>query len=354
MLNEEAFRVLRCQQSSSEKKMRLFRLPAYISYIIGVILISFISVSVFGNNCVNDGDSSRLSALTLKSGSKSRWAVVALTRKLNAEDTRARNEAIASRISPFAKKHNVTVVFFSEVEPPAGSMSAWKRTFQDIADVKFINTAEKKLSLEEGGNEKGFGYKYMCKFFSIDMYEYLREFDYYLRLDSDSYITRLKYDIFQWALDNNVGYGYAARKLEAHKETRDTLPSFTQKYLDRCDIQPRAMIEPLTLCFNFYNNFHIGRVAFWLRAEVKHYLQAILDSNGIAKHRWGDSTIQAYAVRMFMHPDEIQLVPDFAYIHGSHANMQVDTLHNGRNTRLPQKLDPLPNKYTSLNEKFAF
>ena len=32
------------------------------------------------------------------------------------------------------------------------------------------------------------------------------DYDYYLRLDSDCYVTKLNYDIFQWAEDNNVSY----------------------------------------------------------------------------------------------------------------------------------------------------
>lgn len=303
-------------------------------------------VHVLANTCVPKGGiASEVNSPSLRPKDKKSWAIVALTRKLGAEDTRVRNEAIAWRIKPYAHKHNLTVVFFSEVELPADSFQSWNRIFKGIADVKYINTAEKKLSKGEGGNDKGFGYKYMCKFFGIDMYEYLKDFDYYFRLDSDCYITRLKYDVFQWAEDHALGYGYAARKLEAHKETRETLPKFTQTYADGCSMAPAVTAEPLTTCFNFYNNFHMGRVSFWRRPDVKHYLNAILASSGIAAHRWGDSTIQAYAVRMFMDPDQVLFVPDFAYVHGSHQNMQIDTAQNGRNTRLPQKLGPLPNKF---------
>ncbi len=284
------------------------------------------------------------------------------------------------------------------------------------------------MSVAEGGNDKGFGYKYMCKFFSVDIYDYLQEYDFYFRLgmccasydvndmisccrcdilltttltfspffsptskshsipshpipsnsipshpipphhipshpipshriaDSDCYITRLDYDIFQWAEDNDIGYAYAARKLEGHKPTRDTLPQFTQDYMDTCQLSPAAALtvtEPISLCYNFYNNFHLGSVAFFRQANVQHYLRAVLESGNIGKLRWGDSTIQAYAVRLFMDPQRVLYVPDFAYVHESHGNMQIDTANNGKSTRLPQKLEPLPRNAKSAPEKKA-
>jgi len=42
----------------------------------------------------------------------------------------------------------------------------------------------------------------MCRFFSGQMYEFdiIQKYDYYLRLDTDSYITtRIPYDIFELA-----------------------------------------------------------------------------------------------------------------------------------------------------------
>ena len=55
------------------------------------------------------------------------------------------------------------------------------------------------------------GYRHMCRFFSGELYTYsvLDNYDYYLRLDTDSYIhTPLNYDIFEWAKDNECYYGY--------------------------------------------------------------------------------------------------------------------------------------------------
>lgn len=38
------------------------------------------------------------------------------------------------------------------------------------------------------------------------------------------------------------------------------------------------------------------------------------------RYRWGDSTLQAEAVRLFMHPDGIRQIPNISYHHISHSN----------------------------------
>ena len=109
--------------------------------------------------------------------------------------------------------------------------------------------------------------------------------------------------------------------------------------MERCGLEASApMDRGMRVCFNFYNNFHIGRVDFFLRPDVQHYLRAANASGHILSHRWGDSTIQAYAVRLFMSPSVIVQVPDFSYVHGSHADRVVSTFGDGSLTTVPQRL----------------
>jgi len=134
----------------------------------------------------------------------------------------------------------------------------------------------------------------MCKFFTLDLYDYLRQggYHYYMRCDTDCYLSSaISFDLLQWAEDNHVGYGFALRKLEAHRPTAETLPTWCQKYMLQCHIAQAttavAMKEtPLfTTCFNFYNNWHIGKVSFFLRPDVQHFLIAANQSGGILQVR---------------------------------------------------------------------
>jgi hypothetical protein len=295
-----------------------------VSLLLIVLLLVFSRTEA--NKCASSTEQKRTG--------KVRWAIVALARPGKAEIVK-RNQLLAEKLRPFASKHDITVVMFSEKQFPASAVASWKTTFSGVANVQLIDTSSRGFS----GPER-YGYRYMCKFFSLDIYDYLRDkFDYYMRCDTDCYIDTLRYDLLQWVEDNNVGYGFAMRKLEAHKPTRDTLPAWSASYMEQCAMTPSAAMDvPFDTCFNFYNNWHIGRVSFFNRPDVRHYLETVNASGHILSHRWGDSTIQAYAVRMFMDPAQIKQVPEFKYIHGSHGNKMVSTFGSGEETDVPQKL----------------
>jgi hypothetical protein len=329
-----------------------------MSYILFAVLAALYFTSCHGNTCapVKADDSA-------SSGRGKRWAIVALARP-GKTDIVQRNKQLAAKLKPYADKHNITVLMFSEKAFPASALQSWRSAFAGVAKVQLINTADRGFS----GPER-FGYKYMCKFFSLDLYDYLREYDYYMRCDTDCYLTTLNYDILAWAEEHNVGYGFAMRKLEAHKPTRETLPAWSNTYTTQCGITPSAPMDaPMSTCFNFYNNWHIGSVSFFNRPDVRHFLQAVNASGHILSHRWGDSTIQAYAVRIFMQSSQIVQVstaakvsltrtthsrppptnfpmsyyhlqvPDFKYVHGSHGNKVISTFGDGSQTKVPQRL----------------
>jgi Glycolipid 2-alpha-mannosyltransferase len=304
------------------------------------------ATTVIGNNtCISSdfiNDASLVTKFKQISGAKVRWAIIALTRP-DREDVDVRNTKLAQKFQPYSKLHNITTIFFSEEEVPSKTLLEWTKAFKDVGAVRVIDTSSKGFS----GIER-YGYKYMCKFFALDLYEYLKDdYDYYFRCDTDCYLKQLEFDVFQWAVDNSVEYGYAMRKLEAHNPTKKSLPYWTENYVEKCGLLPSALMDgSLQVCFNFYNNFHIGKVSFFRRPDVQHFLLAVNASGYIKSKRWGDSTIQAYAVRLFMHPAAIVQVPNFSYIHGSHGHRMISTFGDGNLTAVPQRL---PNwKYTPL------
>jgi hypothetical protein len=94
----------------------------------------------------------------------------------------------------------------------------------------------------------------------------------------------------------------------------------------------------LATCFNFYNNWHIGKVQFFNRPDVMHFLKEVNRSGYIYSRRWGDSTIQAYAIRLFSNPSLLLQAPNFTYIHGSHGHKVISTFGDGSETDVPQRL----------------
>lgn len=301
-----------------------------VVYHVVILWFSFLA-SVISNSCVEQ----LRATVSFPQRQVKSWAIVALA-KPNRADIDQRNSLLIKKLAPFSHHHNITVIFFSEKTFPPSVVTAWTRRFKGVAHVRVIDTSGLGFNLPER-----YGYKYMCKFFSLDLYDHLQRdgYDYYMRCDTDCYLTRVDYDILRWVEESGVEFGFSLRKLEAHKPTAQTLPLFTKQYVDRCSIAPTAVMDvPLATCFNFYNNWHIGKVSFFARPDVRHFLEAVNGSGGILAHRWGDSTIQAYAVRLFMDPSRIAQVPNFTYVHGSHGNKLVSTFGDGSDSNVPQRL----------------
>lgn len=121
----------------------------------------------------------------------------------------------------------------------------------------------------------------------------------------------------------NIPFNYCVMK--AHMDTVRTLPPWVIEYVRNNSIVPSIKYPSLSICMEFYNNFHIGKVSFFLRAEVQRFLKAVADSGNIWRYRWGDSPIQAFAARLFMDPLRIRQLPMFQYIHeGHHVMLSTD------------------------------
>eukprot|EP01035_Chromulina_nebulosa_P026535 gene26535-34746_t len=121
-------------------------------------------------NCVHIYKPTAVNKVAPREGSKKKWAIVCLARPGKMSDIIKRNKHIKDTISPYARSHDITLLFFSEKVFPSSALESWRTTFLNIASVQFINTKDRGYV---SAPEK-FGYKYMCKFFALDMYDYLQ------------------------------------------------------------------------------------------------------------------------------------------------------------------------------------
>ena len=155
------------------------------------------------------------------------------------------------------------------------------------------------------------GYRHMCRFFSGHMYEFdiIKEYEYYLRLDTDSFIhTPINYDIFQWAKSNNCYYGYIAPAVQTdNQKVIEGLWEFVN------DIYPNRIPEGMM----FYTNFELGKVDWFLTSSYMEFYNNIDKSGGIYTKRWGDAPIKFLGINLFMKKENIKPVTGFTYQHGA-------------------------------------
>jgi len=152
------------------------------------------------------------------------------------------------------------------------------------------------------------GYRHMCRFFSGQMYEFdiIQKYDYYLRLDTDSYITtRIPYDIFELAEKNETYYGFIKIENDNPKVIEDLWETVNKKY-------PNNLPEGLM----FYTNFELGKVSWFLTSGYMDFYNYLDKTGGIYTKRWGDAPIKFLGISILMDQKNISQIGGFIYNHG--------------------------------------
>lgn len=152
------------------------------------------------------------------------------------------------------------------------------------------------------------GYRHMCRFFSGQMYEkeILHEYDYYLRLDTDSYITtRIPYDIFELAKQNEIYYGFIKIEEDNPKVVEGLWNTVNEKY-------PNDLPENLM----FYTNFELGKVSWFLTSGYMEFYNYLDEKGGFYTKRWGDAPVKFLGINLLMNQKHISQMGGFVYNHG--------------------------------------
>ena len=169
------------------------------------------------------------------------------------------------------------------------------------------------------------GYRNMCRFFSGEFHkqEILHNYEYYLRLDNDSYIlTPLNYDIFKFAKDNDLNYGYCEPAVQVDTEkVISGFNEFTRDYIDKNDIKTYANLETIPEGKMFYTNFELGKVKWFVESKYMDFYDAIDKSGYIYIRRWGDAPIKYMGVSLFCKPEKVIPIKGFTYQHGAIYNL---------------------------------
>lgn len=156
----------------------------------------------------------------------------------------------------------------------------------------------------------GIGYRNMCRFFSLGLYPFIDTFDYYMRLDDDSFIlSPFPEDPFKTMEENKCVYGFRCMRPETGAATAGLID---------CVRQAAPGIKLNWRKRVFYNNFHIAKPSLWLREPIATVLKAIDQHGGIYTGRWGDAPIQTMLVQGYVLPSCRHQFTGFGYKHGRH------------------------------------
>ena len=177
---------------------------------------------------------------------------------------------------------------------------------------------------EHGHYHPGFsmGYRHMCRFFTGWMYEQeiLKNYEYYLRLDTDSFIhSPVKYDFFEWMKTNMCEYGFISQAIQQdNPNVIIGLWNTVKTWIYEKNIQTKIDINQIPDGKMFYTNFELGKVSSFIKGSLYFDFYKYIDlTGGIYTKRWGDAPLKFLGVNLFINPNAIKSVSGFVYQHGA-------------------------------------
>lgn len=166
--------------------------------------------------------------------------------------------------------------------------------------------------------EKCLSYGGMCTFFAVDIFEEmtLMGYDYYMRLDDDSYLlSTFDENPFQKMKAEDKVYGYCLKIKEA--------PHVIQGLFEF--IQENTPFDKdYVFCppyWIYYNNFEIVDVKRY-REKTFDINRKLHDSGGIYFWRWGDAPIRTILLSVHFNPEQIHEF-NIAYEHAEHSRQKA-------------------------------
>jgi alpha 1,2-mannosyltransferase len=206
----------------------------------------------------------------------------------------------------------------SDVDFDLGRVRAFSNSKLFFQTVRFdVPSFLNKSAIPQHGclGRFSISYRHMCRFHSKLVYEQpiMSALDYALRLDDDSLILRpISYDIFRYARDNGIKYGYVVDGFEA--ACVDGLWPAVDRYIEREGIRPQFYFNRSIFSI-FYNNFELSSMELWRSQAYQKYIDYIDRLGGIYFSRWGDAPIKTIAVSLFLPLAETHYFSDVLYQH---------------------------------------
>lgn len=161
------------------------------------------------------------------------------------------------------------------------------------------------------------GYRHMCHFFANDIFfrPELRKYDYYMRLDDDSFIlSPLKFNVFEHMRRNGKKYAYRV-VLNDRPHVCAGLGELVKEYFASRNIRLACKLPPPYKLF--YTNFEICDLEWFRGNPWQDYFAAVDEAEGIWRNRWGDAPIRYYGVANLLPARALWCVKELHYRHQS-------------------------------------
>lgn len=131
------------------------------------------------------------------------------------------------------------------------------------------------------------GYKNMCYFWSIDFLNYLKNYEYIIRIDEDCELLHIPTNIIETYKNNNIVFSSGFYQGEDDADVTIGLHTLFNDFITNNNIKPYKNNIKCP-----YTNFMVIHINYFNNNEtVQQVLNCIKESNCIFSNRWGDLPI---------------------------------------------------------------
>lgn len=188
-----------------------------------------------------------------------------------------------------------------------------------------------KITIDAELKQFSVGYRSMCNFFFAEFFKYLKDYDYYCRLDTDSFLIDLiDFDPFEYMKKNKLLYGYIAEVYESPNAIKG-IDEYLRESVGKFDEKIRDNILFDGSKYNLrciYNNFEIIDLSIFDKPEVKTFIDDIVKSNNIFNYRWGDAPLRTILLSLFVDKNQIVRFKTIDYKHQLFVQKKGCILYN--------------------------
>lgn len=153
------------------------------------------------------------------------------------------------------------------------------------------------------------GYKIMCKFQMYYVWEYLRDYEYVIRVDEDVFVHGFKVNTIEMMIKNNIYFSYSKLSYESHVPTNSTLPEYIKNIYNLKNTYFYNHLFP-------YTNFYVTRTDIWLNPKINLIIKNIAQSDLQGEYRWGDLPVLGCILNI--EKIKAKRIKKLSYLHESH------------------------------------
>ncbi len=219
------------------------------------------------------------------------------------------------------------VKIFVEHDFPISVINEIKHLYKNLSfefiELKCSNEFDiKNIQFEDERYEYKIGYRHMCQLFFSEIFVRIQNYDWYMRLDTDSFIeSYINYDLFDYLSDNNKVYGYTAELAESPPVVigmGEFFINLIRKHNIKSIFFNKLIENDRYNLRQIYNNFEIIKISHFNNELVQLLTKEVNKSGNIYKKRWGDSPLRTFILSLTVDNSKIHKFNDFDYFHDAY------------------------------------